>query len=85
MSVGVGVELGDRPRRPVVLPAIWTVQDWPTVSSVRLAADAWRVTVRSGSVSDRMASPGVDRGPGLDEDLPTRVGHCPRSCRSVRR
>ena len=57
------------PDADVVAPEICTVQGWPTFSSVRLAAEACRVTVRSGSVSDRIGSPGVAGCAGLDEDL----------------
>ena len=40
-------------------PLIWTVQFWPTASCVRFDAEASRVTVRSGSVSERMGVPDV--------------------------
>ena len=65
ISVGVASSSEIVPEAVVWDPAIWTVQAWPTLSRVRLAADACRLTVRSGWVSDRMASPGVAGAPAF--------------------
>ena len=53
------------PETELVSPSIWTVQVWPTASCVRFDADACRVTVRSGSVSERMGVPGVTGCPAF--------------------
>ena len=53
------------------------MQCWPTFSLVRSDADACSVTVKFGSVSERIGVPGGSGSPSFTNTCPMRIGQLP--------